>query len=291
LVTRVRRITSIDGDYAVAVDFSSTEYVFRVHTAEDARRLGRLEESRAGRKPIAIVLDDESEAIVDVPISHLDFDLGIIEGPKRRSADDVIKDLRPITVEQAQDLFCRLRAGQCTLPLPPPGEPTDCLPIQYPDNGCFAIASRACELIQNSGIDVCKAWLFAAEGRRLRFPTANRFRCTQAWNSHVVPAVRVGSPNDRDLLVLDLASMTARGPVTPEEWRRSLGDPNAQLDFTDVTVFQQSEPNDPEPLHVTPKAVEDWLGHMRDGLRKRSKTQSSPPPYRRCGDPGKEFCQ
>lgn len=127
-------------------------------------------------------------------------------------------------------VFTSMAGLACT-----PALPDDCLPFDYPNQGCESRSHWMCQLLEAEGHTLGKVWVF-------NFPeadTANHPCCHIKWHWHVAPFLRIeGEPDPiAAVRVLD-PSLHPTGFVTLTAFLAGLGRTLAAVRFSDAKYFQ-----------------------------------------------------
>ncbi len=113
------------------------------------------------------------------------------------------KQIKPISMEQAQELFDKARA-------------MDDIAWNYKQDGCYARAHLMARRFEEMGVQVDKAWLkgsLRAKGENGEIDTL--------WNFHVAPVVYVENKEGKiERMVIDPS--IEKGPVTAMTWAKNL---------------------------------------------------------------------
>lgn len=275
LIPRQARVLDISAEAPGVFDVQLDGFPARhLATADRPEMIERLHEARRDGRVMMISADPESRVIRDVRLPET----VLPEGdplPADDSEEGIIAHTSVVSIASAAKFFASLRARACSLP----EVNGECLPFQYPDDFCFAVANHVCNLLRDRGVVAGKAWVHG----RLRFRTPNRERCFQECNFHVAAFVRTtDSVDPRHLLILDPTIFLEQGPVLLPLWRQALRgiDASDDLVITDARRYRQLRRGD--GVGELPGETALHLEKMRIELRKRAGGRSSPPPYSHC---------
>jgi hypothetical protein len=276
LIPRVGRVVAMTprratGEFDIEVDESAAVLVAGTPTLDDPepeKVVSFLRQALKDGQPRVITADPNSHVILDarLPDHAIPPRMPCLAAAVPR---DLITSLLSVEEKAVKDFFANLLQSECTLPK----ANGDCLPFQYPDDFCWAMASRICELLGQNDIAAGKAWLLG----RLRFETPNAPGCVIEWSFHVAAFVRIGKTSDpNDVLIIDPAVFFDEGPTPLAEWRRRVHGDNATLLLSDHRPYRL---NRSSGICEHPGEAEGDLEMARNELRCRAHGNTAPPPF------------
>lgn len=124
--------------------------------------------------------------------------------------EPVIPDLRTLN-----ELFLKIQNASCTFPVKKP-----CIPFNYPVDGCYARAHKMRQLLNESGYECRKEFIYGDLRARFGVKAPERGGCCVSWSYHV--SVLVTYKDDKGVLqerIIDPSLFDA--PVPDSEWRNA----------------------------------------------------------------------
>jgi hypothetical protein len=272
LLTQVIETKKV-GNKRVEVRFERSAGIFTADTSTAAGKenVKRLQAAVGSDKALVVTADDEEDVIIDV--HEPDFVVPVDPPcPLGKSDQRIILATEVASLSSARQFFDSVLTEKCRLP-----RTTDsCLPIQFPDNFCWAIASSICKKLVARQIACGKVFLFGD----LLLKTPHRFRCEQRWQFHVAAFVRTSrSTATEDMLVIDPV-VSPEGPLPLRDWQQRIEVSVTDRVIADPKIYRMLGRDN--GFCESPGDTEEDLGLMRDQLRLRADGRRSPPPYAHC---------
>jgi hypothetical protein len=231
----VRLDRARDGSFYVGLSTSAIRFVLAPGHRHFSALLKDLKLAKGDRSPRIISATSDRHVIVDVREDRLLWfdvrrprDGEFVSRPVLGS--NAIARASAVSQRRAETLFAGFAPASCDLPEDQPG----CIPFLYPDDGCWARAHEVCtRLERDHGLTAVKVWI---HGDNLGIRTRNSPECRVSWNFHVAPALRLAGRPEH-LLMFDHAIFD--GPRTRTEWKRAIGDRDAEISVTESIIWSQ----------------------------------------------------
>jgi hypothetical protein len=173
------------------------------------------------------------------------------------------------TEAQAQHLFNTVVTKSCAASSPAP----DCIPFEYPDDGCKARAHKMCRLIEDQGFTPRKIFIDLPGIEVFTVATKNKPGCKVVWSHHVAPLLEVvtnaGVVED---YVIDPSLFP--GPVLRTDWVAWIKGASPPL----ITVWPWYFYNDSGQLDDNLSKTDAELATVRAEFEMR-RLEIGPPPY------------
>jgi len=274
LAPKVTTVTGIESDgegwFHVRLASSATRHMIPHETGHDREMLGLLQAAAKEGTTLRVTAGPDDGVILDV---HPDTPDRSVPVADITPEDQVIAGVSLVSEARAREFIGKhFKPNMCHLPRVNGG----CMPFQYPDDFCWAVAQRITEWLaaEKDRFVAGKVWLFGD----LQVDTPNKEDCQQKWDFHVASFVRRSELHD-DLLVFDpVVSLTDAIPVA--DWRKKVRGEQAERQITEARVYRKGKSDAGTFVHDG--QVDDDLTMMRCALRRRAAGKVAPPPFDHC---------
>ncbi len=180
IVTRVTSVRRVDeGVWEVDLDRSATRHM-AYEDGEDALAvLNELQRFAGKDEDVLITADRERNRIIDV--SPLPPDIVIDRGETavliNRSLVALLGVVSEIDGDDLDGFYTGLQTEKCSLA----AVNNTCLPVQWADDFCFAMADHMCEKLAALGFEAGKVWLHNGLSGGLKMASKNYPSCAYPW--------------------------------------------------------------------------------------------------------------
>jgi hypothetical protein len=281
IVTRVMSVRRVDdGVWEVDLDRSATRHMAYEDGEDAVAVLKELQRFAGTDEDVLVTADRERNRIIDV--SPLPPDILSDRGEPavliNRSLLALLGVVSEIDGDDLDGFYAGLHTEKCNLAAV--NDP--CLPVQWADDFCFAMADHMCEKLAALGFEAGKVWLHNGLSGGLKMASRNYPSCAYPWRYHVAAfLLRSGESGEDAVRVIDPAACLD-GPLTLQQWRDKVSGNEETPDFTKRAVFEQASPGNftfRPSLQSTTRRIEK----MRTGLRLRlRKYHGAAPPFTSC---------
>jgi hypothetical protein len=214
-----------------------------------------LELSLSDDKPIYVTPSLSGNRIEDVRWAE-----GVLARKASPEPLDCGVPLAPVTLQSLNRVVGLITGAACPVR---PAANQDCIPFNFPDDGCSARADKMCEIIVAEGLEPGKVWVLGD----LRPRTENIPGCKAHWKLHVAATMDVEIGGGRiERRVID-PCLFPHGPVAMQELLSRL---TGNISLVMCSLRTES---------ISPDGTGVDLEYCRNSLLSRSNSRLGPPPY------------
>jgi hypothetical protein len=217
------------------VRLDSSAQALTLSTAAERGRIHALLKTAASNRDVLMVVANSSSQIVDADLAPADaHHLAPTFGPD--GAEPLSRvPVTKVSASQLSQVFEIATETACAIP--PSG---NCIPFNYPVDGCHARAHKVCRLLATEGFEAGKLWLFGFMGPR----TTNHETCEVPWSAHVAPYVRRQGQSGRASVRVVDPTVNAERAMSLTTYLRAVKGEDALVLFSVSKFYQMGEAGD-----------------------------------------------